>query len=218
MLGFLTSAIYIRKIGAWDLSGSFGYSENVQSLLIAYTTSGYSYSLSANRRISRLIWTVSGSGGKSVLTQVQGPNTFTQGYSTGLSGRWLGASFGYSKSSGTGLTTPVGIVPLPPGVPPTLLTAVSYGGTSYSASVGSTPVRRLTLNGTYVHSLTDTAGGGLTSNNKTEEAYAYLSYQFRKVYFNVGYSRLLQNFSASGLPPTMVTTYYAGVSRWFKAF
>jgi hypothetical protein len=218
MLGFLANATYIKQIGPWSVSGSFGYSQNVQSLLIAYTTSGYSYSVSANRRIRRLIWTVSGSGAKSLLTQEQGPNTYTQGYTTGLSGRWLGASFGYSKSSGTGLTTPVGIVPLPPGVPPTLLTAVMYGGTTYSASVGSTPVRRLTINGTYVHAVTDTAGGILTSNNKTEEAYGYMSYQFRKVYFNAGYSRLLQGFSATGLPPTMVSTYYFGVSRWFKAF
>ena len=217
-LGFLADAIYIKQFGPWGVSASFGYSQNVQSLLIAYTTSGYSYSVSANRRIRRLIWTVSGSGAKSLLTQEQGPNTYTQGYTTGLSGRWLGASFGYSKSSGTGLTTPVGIVPLPPGVPPTLLTAVMYGGTTYSASVGSTPVRRLTINGTYVHAVTDTAGGILTSNNKTEEAYGYMSYQFRKVYFNAGYSRLLQGFSATGLPPTMVSTYYFGVSRWFKAF
>ena len=218
MLGLLTTAIYIRKIGAWGLSGSFSYSRNVQSLLIAYTTSGYSFSGSVNRRIRRLIWTGSASGAKSMLNEVQGTNISTQGYSTGLSGRWLGANVGYSRSSGTGLITPAGITTLPPGVPPTLLTAILYGGTTYSASVGSTPIRRLTVNGTYVHSRSDTAGGSLSSNDKTEEAYAYLSYQFRKVYLNAGYSRLVQGFSASGLAPTMVSTYYFGVSRWFKAF
>jgi len=217
-LGFLTDAIYIRKIGAWGLSGSFSYSRNVQSILIAYTTSGYSFSGSANRRIHRLIWTVSASGAKSMFDEVQGTNTFTQGYSMGLSGRWLGASAGYSKSTGTGLVTATGISTLPPGVPPTLVSAILYGGTTYSASVGSTPLRRLTVNATYVQARSNTMGGPLTSNNKTEEAFSYLSYQFRKVYLNAGYSRLVQGFSATGLAPTMVSTYYFGVSRWFKAF
>lgn len=219
MLGILTTAIYIRKIGAWGLSGSVSYSRNAQTILIAYTTSGYSYSGSVNRRIKRLIWTGSASGARSMFTEVQGTTTFTQGYSTGLSGRWLGASAGYSKSSGSGLVTATGISTLPPGVPPTLVSAILYGGTTYSASLGSTPIRRLTVNGSYVESRNNTMGGGsLSSNNKTDEAFAYLSYQFRKMYVNAGYNRLVQGFSASGLAPTMVSTYYVGVSRWFKAF
>jgi hypothetical protein len=218
MLGFLSNVIYIRRFGAWGVSGSFGYSQNVQSLLIAYTTSGYSYSGSANRRIGRLNLTLGASGAKSLLSQVQGPTTFTQGYTAGLSGRWLGGSFGYSRSSGNGLITPAGVTPLPPGVPPTLLSSVLYGGTTYSASVGSTPKRGFILNGSYVKSRSNTLSGSLSSNNDTEEAYAYMSYQFRKVYFNAGYSRLLQGFSAAGLTPTTLSTYYFGVSRWFKAF
>jgi len=218
MLGFLTSVIYIRRFGAWSVSGSLGYSQNVQSLLIAYTTSGYSYSGSATRRIRRLIWTVTASGAKSLLTEVEGTNYFTQGYSTGLSGRWLGASFGYSKSSGVGLVTATGITPLPPGVPPPLVPGIVYGGTTYSASLGSTPKRGLTVNASYVDSRSNTLNGTLSSNNHTEQAYAYMSYQFRKVYFNAGYSRLLQGFSGTGLLATQVSTYYFGVSRWFKVF
>jgi hypothetical protein len=217
-LGLLTDVIYVRRFGAWGVNGSIGYSQNVQSILIAYTTSGYSYSLSANRRIGRLMWTGGANGSKSVLTQTQGPNYYTQGYSTGLSGRWLGAGLGYSKSSGNGLITATGIIVTPPGVPPPLLTTVLYGGTSYSASIGSTPMRGLTINGTYVNSRSNTENGVLSSSNKTEQAYAYLTYRFRKVYFNAGYSRLLQGFSATGLTPTTVSTYYFGVSRWFKVF
>jgi len=229
MLGLLSNAIYIRRFGAWSVSGSFSYSQNVQSLLIAYTTSGYGYSGSVNRRIRRLNWSGSASGSRSLLTQAQGSTTTTQGYSTGLSGRWLGASAGYSRSSGSGLITTTGITTLPPGVPPSLLSTVLYGGTTYSLGVGSTPIRGLTINGSYVNSRSNTQNGTLppgfttlpgllSSNNKTEQAYAYLSYRFRKVYFNGGYSRLLQGFSGSGLAPTMVSTYYLGVSRWFKAF
>jgi len=217
-LGLLTDVIYVRRFGLWGVNGSFGYSQNVQSILISYTTSGYSYSLSANRRIRRLMWTGGVNGSRSVLTESQGPNYFTQGYSTGLSGRWLGVGFGYSRSSGNGLITPTGIIVTPPGVPPPLLTTVLYGGTSYSGSIGSTPVRGLTITGSYVSSRSDTENGSLSSSNKTQQAYAYLTYRFRKVYFNAGYSRLLQGFSATGLTPTTVSTYYFGVSRWFRVF
>lgn len=218
MMGLLTNAIYIRKFGPWGVTGSFGYSRNVQTILIAYTSSGYSYSGSVNRQIHRLVWTGSASGAKSLLNNVQDSSTFTQGYSTGLSGRWLGASAGYSRSSGNGLYTPGGITPLPPGVPPPLVTTILYGGTTYSVGVGSTPLSGLVINGSYVNSRSNTSNGPLASSNKTEQAYVYLSYRFRKVYFNAGYSRLLQGFSLSGFPPTLVSTYYFGVSRWFKVF
>jgi len=99
-----------------------------------------------------------------------------------------------------------------------LVPGIVYGGTTYSASLGSTPKRGLTVNASYVDSRSNTLNGTLSSNNHTEQAYAYMSYQFRKVYFNAGYSRLLQGFSGTGLLATQVSTYYFGVSRWFKVF
>jgi hypothetical protein len=219
MLGFLSNATYIRQIGGWNLSGSFHYSQNVQTILVAFTTSGYGYSTSAGHRIGRLNWTGTAAGSKSLLTQEQGTNTFTQNYSTGLSGRWLGASAGYSRSSGTGLLTGAGITALPTGVPLSFLpTAVLFGGTTYSLGLGSTPIRGLTVNGTWLKSVNTTLDASAPSDNKTEQTSAYLIYRFRKVDFTAGYSRLLQGFSASGVPPALVTSYYFGISRWFKVF
>ena len=223
MLGFLANVSYIRKIDRWNVSGSFGYSENVQTILLAYTSSGYSYSLSVTRPIGRLIWTGSGGGSSTLITQQNGSSNFTQTYSTGLAGRWMGVSGGYSKSGGTGLWTSTGIAVTPPGVPPQILpTAVTFGGTSYSVGLGSTPVRGFTLNGSFVKAQYNTVNGTMNgaplSNNETEQSNAYLLYKFRKVYFTAGYSRLLQGFSASGLAPTALTSYYVGLSRWFKFF
>jgi hypothetical protein len=45
-----------------------------------------------------------------------------------------------------------------------------------------------------------------------------LDYQFRKVYFYAGYIRLRQIVSAAGTPPTSLTSYYFGLSRWFNFF
>jgi hypothetical protein len=217
-LGLLTNVIYFRRVGEWSLSGSFGYSQNTQTVLIAYTSSGYSYSFTASRRIGRLYWNGSASASKSMINQASNLNTNTQSYSTGLSGRWLSVNGSYGKSSGTGFITPTGIAPLPPGVPPPLVSTLLYSGRTYSVGVGSTPVRGLSFSGSYVNSRSNTANGVLVSNNKLEEANAYLTYRFRKVYFNAGYSRLLQGFSGTELPPALLTTYYVGLSRWFKVF
>jgi len=128
-------------------------------------------------------------------------------------------SAGYSKSSGLGLFTAQGIAPLPTGVPPTLLpSTVLYGGKTYSAGVGSGAVRGLTFSASFADARSNTANGSLSSNNHTQEANAYLQYKFRKVFFTAGYSRLLQGFSGSPLPPALVNTYYVGLSRWFNFF
>ncbi len=217
MLGLLSNATYVRQIGAWNASGGFNYSQNVQTILVAFTTSGYGYSGSVGRRLGRLNWSGSASGSKSLLTGQSGTSNFTQSYSTGLSGRWLGASGSYSRSSGTGLFTVTGITPLPSGLPPGFLpTSIFFGGTTYSLGLGSTPIRGLTANANWLKSVYTTANGLLPSENKTEQVNAYLLYKFRKMYFNAGYSRLLQGFSASGLPPADVSSYYFGISRWFK--
>jgi hypothetical protein len=219
MLGVLSNAIYIRKVGQWSLSGSGGYSRNAETILIAYTTSGYNYSVSATRRLGKLNWNGAAGGSKNVLAQVNGANSLTQNYSTGLSSRRLGASAGYAKSSGMGLYTAQGITSLPTGLPPTLLpTTVLYGGTSYSAGVGGMPIRGLTFSGTFVKSKSNTENSSVVSNNDTEEAYVYLQYKVRKIFFTAGYSRLVQGFSASATAPAMVSTYYFGISRWFNFF
>jgi hypothetical protein len=220
MLGLLSSVTYLRRIGTWDVSGSFNYSQNVQTFLIAYTTSGYSYSATVSHKFRKVYWNAAASGSKSLLTNVQGSNSYSQGYSTGITCRWIGVSAGYSKSSGYGLYTPNGITPLPPGTPPPIIPTytVFYGGTTYAIGAGSTPIRGLTINGNYARSTSNTLNATLTSNNITTQGNIFIQYLFRKVYFTAGYSRLLQGFSETGLPPSMVASYYAGVSRWFNFF
>jgi hypothetical protein len=219
LVGLLSNAIYTRRIGVWNVNGSFTYSRSIQTLLIAYTTSGYGYSTSVGRRFGKLYWTGSASGSKSMVSQELGANSFTQGYSTAFSYRWLGVSGAYSRSRGLGLFTSQGIAQLPPGLPPSLvLSTILYGGTTYSAGLGATPIRGLTFSGSYESTRSNTENGPLSSNNHTEEAYSYLQYKFRKVFLTAGYSRLIQGFSASTLEPAMVSTYYVGLSRWFNFF
>ncbi len=219
LVGLLSNAIYTRRIGAWNANGSFSYSRSAQTLLIAYTTSGYGYSASLGRRIGKLYWNGTAGGSKSMLSQEQGPSSFTQSYTTALSYSWLGVSGGYSKSSGTGLYTSQGISPLPPILPtPLIPSPIFYRGTTYSGAVGATPIRGLTFSGSYSSTRSSTENGPLYSSNHTDEAYSYFQYKFRKVFFTAGYSRLLQGFSASTLEPATVSTYFVGLSRWFNFF
>jgi hypothetical protein len=219
LVGLLSNAIYSRRIGVWNVNGSFSYSRSVQTLLIAYTTSGYSYSTSVGRRFNKFFWTGAASGSKSILSQEQGATSFTQSYSTALSYSWLGVSGAYSRSRGLGLYTSQGVATLPSGLPPPLVVSpIVYGGTTYSVGLGASPIRGLTLSGSFESSNSNTENGLLSSNNHTEEAYSYLQYKFRKVFFTAGYSRLIQGFSASTLAPAMVSTYYVGLSRWFNFF
>jgi hypothetical protein len=219
LVGLLSNAIYTRQIGEWNVSGSLGYTRNVDTFLIGYTSSGYSYSGSVSRRIGKVYWNGTASGSRSYFSNEVSLPTYTQSYSTGISYHWIGISGSYSRSSGTGLYTAQGIATSPSGLPPTLLaSAVLYGGTSYTIGVGANPFPGLTFSGSFVTSRSTTDYALLPSSNHIEEANAYLQYEFRKVFFTAGYSRLLQGFSASASPPALVSTYYFGLSRWFHLF
>jgi hypothetical protein len=219
MLGVLSNVTYVRKVAGWNFSGAGGYSRNAQTILVNYTTSGYNYAISTSHRLGHLYWNGSAGGSKSILNGVSGSNSMTQSYSTALSSRRLGGSVGYSRSSGIGLFTSQGITSLPTGLPPSLLpTTVLYGGTSYSAGLGGTPIRGLIFSGTFVKSKSNTDNSSVISNNDTEEANIYVQYKVRKIFLTAGYSRLVQGFTASGANPAMVSTYYVGLSRWFNFF
>ncbi len=218
--GMLSNASYFRRVHAWNFKGSFNYARDVQTFLIAHTTSGYSYSGSASRRFGKLDWNGSASGSKSLLSNALGSDTFSQSYATGLSGRWLGASASYSRSRGNGIFTNSGITPIPPGTPPPInqIPFVFYAGTTYAFGAGSAPVKGLSINASYAKTRSNTLNGTSSSNNLTTQGNVFMQYMFRKMYFAAGYSRLLQGFSATGQPPVWVSSYYAGISRWFNLF
>jgi hypothetical protein len=219
-LGFSTTANYTRQIFGWVASGAFSYSQNVQTLLITYMTSFYNYSGSARHRWGRLTFGAGASGGRTGLTVQAGTESSTRSYNASLGfSRWITATGTYSKSSGNALQTGTGlaIVPVPsPLLPPSDL--ILFGGKSYSFGLGSTPIKKLIISAAYAKSNSNTFSDTLASTNKNEIFNALIQYNFRKMYFTGGYSRLNQGFSLSGLPPQMVSSFYVGVSRWFNFF
>jgi hypothetical protein len=218
-LGFSTNAGYNRRIGHWFVGGAFNYAQNVSTLLITYTTSYYSYSGNVRRRFGNFNWSGSANFGHSGLTNQPGTDSSSQGYSSSFGyGRWINLSGNYGKSNGIGLITAGGIQPvnLPPLIPPGLITL--YGGTSYGVSLGSSPIRKLTISASYSKSFTDTLNAGIASSNSFDGINGQFQYQFRKMNLVGGYATLSQGFSASGLPPAKISSFFIGVTRWFNFF
>ncbi len=72
-LGFSATANYGRRIGQWQVSGYVNYAQNVQTLLVTYNTSVYSFSGNVSRQFGRWYWTAAGSAGRSGLAPSRVP-------------------------------------------------------------------------------------------------------------------------------------------------
>jgi len=217
-LGFSLNANYSRRFGEWTVSGYIGYVQNVQTFLVTYNTSAYTFSGNVSRRIGRWYWTAAGGGGRTGLTAIPGTSSSSESFNTTFGTRKINFGGAYAKSDGNSLASGGGLVPtpLPPIIPSNLL--VLYGGTSYSASVSVAPKRGFNASASYVKSKNNFNNLGFFSWNNFEEENIYAQYQFRQLGINGGYTRLVQGFSASGTPPANVSSFYIGVYRWFNFF
>ena len=218
-LGLNSSAGYARSIGKWNASGNVNYFQNQQTLLVTYTTSGHSYAATLGHKVGSRSYASFGANGSRSFYNAQNSGGYSsRGYTASLSSQHLGASASYAKSNGTGILTAGGVVPNPLPNPIPLTPILLYDGESYSYSVGGSPVRKLSFSGTYSRTHGHTFGATGTSKDVSELASFYMQYTLRKLYFNAGYSRILQGFSESGVPPASANSYYIGLSRWFKFF
>jgi len=218
LTGLNSSINYTHQIQRWSVAGGLSYSQDTQTVLIAYTSSGYGYNGSVGRRIARRsYWSAYVSGAKSLLTNLPGSANASHSYSTSLSFPRFSLNGSYSTSSGNALLTPTGLVPTPVPLPVIPQTAVVlFNGKSYSVGAGSSPLRGLTLSASYAKALSGTQSTLLGSNNNTEYMNSLLIYQFRKLSFTAGYSRLMQGFSLIGTPPAKLNSFFVGISRWFN--
>jgi len=222
-IGFSTNLAFSRAIQQWNVSGDFTYAQNVQAYLITYTNSFYVYTGNVRRRLlnGRMVWSASAAGSRSALTAQPNTGNSSQSYSTSLGLRHYTLAGSYAKSSGFGLLGLGGLNPLPSGLPPSVIPPewiLLYGGRSYSFSLGASPVRRLSLGASFSKARSNTSTGGVASWNDNEQVNANLNYQLRKLTFSAGYGRLIQGFSASGLPAANVNSFFVGFSRSFNFF
>jgi hypothetical protein len=218
-LGFLGTVNYYHKYGQWQTSGAFSYAQNVQSVLITETTSYYNYTANVHRRFSeRVQWTAVFSGNHTGLNSQKDSVSHSESYSTTLSLRHLAFNAQYLSGLGNSILTPAGIVPIPPtpGLPNPNL--IMYKAESYGGGISWSPIRRLSLSGTYNRALSNTLANSIYSKNNTEIINGQLQYRLRRIGILAGYTRFTQGISASGIQAGTTTSYFAGISRWFDFF
>jgi hypothetical protein len=214
-LGFVGNVNFFHNIKRFQISGVFTYAQNVQSLLVTYTTSYYSYSANVHRRLpAGLQWTAAFNGSHSGLTNYQGTSSRSEGYSTSLGSRKLTVTGLYTQSTGISLLGAGGLVPITgtPGV----TDFITFGGSSYGGGISVTPVRRLVISGSFNRAISNTIAQ-TTSHNNTEIFNAQMQYHLRRIGLQAGYTRFTQGISAFGAPAN-TTSYFVGISRWFDFF
>jgi hypothetical protein len=214
-LGFVGNVNYFHRIKGWQTSGVFTYAQNVQSLLVTYTTSYYSYNANLHRRLPvGLQWTAAFNGTHSGLTNYQGTSSRSEGYSTSLGSRKFNLTGNYNQATGISLLGAGGLVPVSgtPGV----IDFITFGGSSYGGGVSVTPLRRLVFAGSFSRAISNTLGETISHNN-TEIYNAQMQYHLRRIGLQAGYTRFTQGISAVGAPAN-TTSYFVGISRWFDFF
>ena len=219
-LGVSLTENYSGEFKNWKMNANFSYAQNVETLLVTYMNSFYNYSFNAHRRWGQFNIGVGGGAGRTALTAQAGSENDSESFNATMGyTRWLTATGTYARAHGQALATGAGLIPVPipsPVVPTSLLEL--YGGNSYGVGVSSSPVDKLIFSASYSKSLSNTEGEGITSQNVNDEYNALLQYRLRKLTFTSGYARLEQGFSQAGIPPQIIVSYYAGVSRWFNFF
>ena len=214
-VGFMGNVNFYHRLGHWTTSGQFSYAQNVQTLLITYTTSYYSYRANVGRRLpGGWQWISAFSGNHSGLVQDQGTTSHSESYSSSLSTRRLAVNSYYSRSSGLSLLGAGGIIQPEP--TPGLTDFILFSGSSYGGGLSVTPVRRMTISGTFSRALSDTISN-TTSHNNTEIFNAQMQYHLRRIGLQAGYTRFTQGISAIG-EPVNTTSYFVGMTRWFDFF
>lgn len=214
-LGFVGNVNFSRNFGRWQTSGQFSYAQNVQTLLITYTTSYYNYGANVHRRLpGGLRWTAAFNGSHSGLSQNQGSNTHTESYSTALGMRRVAVNGLFTKSSGVSLLGAGGLITPTP--TPGLTDFILFRGTSYGGGVSVQPLRRLVFSGSFSRAISDTLTS-TASHNNTEIFNAQMQYHLRRIGLQAGYTRFTQGISAVGAPVNS-TSFFVGISRWFDFF
>lgn len=219
VMGFSDGVNYSRSVAGWNLGGNFGYSQNVQTLLVTYMTSNYTAGGTVQRKISGIYVSMAANTARTGMTFQQGDQAASNSYSVSLStGRYFSTAASYQNSNGTAIQTIGGLTPTP--IPPIINPAdiVLYEGHSYAFSASTSPIRRLAFAALYSRSLSDTKSTTINSNIAFRQLTVTTHYQWRKMYFMGGYSQFVQGISIGGVPASRLSSFYLGVSRWFSWF
>lgn len=218
--GTFDTVSYSRRIQNWRLTGSFNYSRNTQTVLIGYTSSGRSYTAGIGRRLSSSsYWSFDAIGTKTDFNNQAGSGNLTQSYATALTLKRFSVSGGYSKASGISILTPTGLTPVTNPTPIlTPLSEVVFNAKSLSFGASMNLARGLVMSGSYANTKSNTLASSAASENTTAQLNTMLQYKVRQLWIQGGYLKLQQGFSITGQPAASYSSFFVGITRWFKFF
>jgi hypothetical protein len=209
---------FSRRFGRWETSADANYSQQVQTLGNVYTTSTYGYGGNTRRKFGdRLYWTNSARETHSGLAQHSGTSSHSESFLTNVLYHNVSVNAVYSQSGGTAILTSQGLIAIPGGIPTPLVAApILYGARSYGGGM-SASYKRFALTANYSRAFSQTVATS-SSNNSTTMFNALLRCRWRKLYLNAGFTKFQQSVSAAGNQPSMLNSYFFGISRWFNVF
>lgn len=217
--GLTGNVNYSKRINGWEFGAGFNYAQFVQTLLATYTTSNYKYDASVRRRWrSGLYWTGSYFGNHSGLTQIAGNSNRSEGVNTSILFKRYSLNGTYTHSNGTSILTSHGLVQVPSGIPPGVLSQEFQFGSKGFGFGATAVVRRWVVNGSYSKSNGNAFGADLFNSFQSKSLNGRLQYRVRKMYFNAGFTRFQQTFGGLGTKPIDYNTFFVGFSRWFNVF
>lgn len=213
--GYNALGSWSRRFGAWGVTAGGSYHSDTQTILLAYTTTGYALSGSANRKLGRFSWSAAASTSKSRFNQFGDSGSSAESYSSNVSAKHFSVGGTYTNNRGNSFLTSAGLATntLPADV---LISPVLFGGHSYSVNGALYPFRSLEINGSYVNARSSTLFQSLSSANATSSTNLRLTWMFRKLSFTASYTNFNQGFSASAVGPTSFSSFYFGLQRWFN--
>ena len=91
-----------------------------------------------------------------------------------------------------------------------------FGASSYGGGTSVT-FKRLSLTASYSRALSETTAAR-SSNNGMTLLNALLRCRMRKLYLQAGFTKFQQSVSAAGTQPSVLNSYFFGISRWFNIF
>lgn len=218
--GLVGNVGFARRIRGWNTSADFSYSQNVQTLIALYTTSSFTYGASVRRKVTaNSYWSASARAAHSGISQQAGSNNRSENINSIFNWRRYSFSGNYSQSFGTSILGANGQLtptqPLPGLIPADY---VFFNAKSWGGGIGVSPFRKMVVTANYSQVKSDTSAHSLASMNAGRRYDAVVEYRLRKMDFRGGFNRLQQSIGASGASPTVVNSYYFGISRWFSIF
>jgi hypothetical protein len=218
--GLMAGVNFGRTLLGFDWTGSFGYSQNVQTV-VESVTSNYTYMASMRRNFGRhTTWNNSFSGYHTGLGQAEGSSAHSENLASTAGYRKFSVGANYGKSYGAALVTANGLVSAPTWITP-VLNSNQYlltNGTALGFTVSGSPVNKLSVNANFSKSQSSLTSPSLDTTSTSKTYTFFTQYQLRKVSLGAGYTKVMQGINTVGGVPSDFTSYYIGIQRWFNPF